>query len=83
MGTVETSGIINKSHRDCRHSSSIGKYPASILYKSISGRYRPFSYPDGPIKARYIFIKNAYWVHSSTAVEYHRYCRDCTNQWYY
>ena len=26
--------------------------PASILYKSIAGRYRPVSYPDGPITAR-------------------------------
>ena len=36
-------------------------YPASILYKSIAGRYGPVSYPDGPIMARYRFIKNAYW----------------------
>ena len=35
--------------------------PASILYKCIAGRYRPVSYPDGPITARYRFIKNAYW----------------------
>ena len=35
--------------------------PASILYKSIAGRYRHVSYPDGPITARYRFIKNAYW----------------------
>ena len=35
--------------------------PASILYKSIADRYRPVSYPDAPITARYIFIKNAYW----------------------
>ena len=28
-------------------------FPASILYKSIAGRYRPVSYPDGPITARY------------------------------
>ena len=35
--------------------------PASILYKSIAGRYRPVSYPDGPRTARYRFIKNAYW----------------------
>ena len=28
--------------------------PASILYKSTAGRYRPISYPDGPITARYI-----------------------------
>ena len=27
--------------------------PVSILYKSIAGRYRPVSYPDGPITARY------------------------------
>ena len=37
------------------------KYQASILYKFIAGRYRPVSYPDGPITARYRFIKNAYW----------------------
>ena len=36
--------------------------PGSILYKSIAGRYWPVSYPDGPITARYRFIKNAYWV---------------------
>ena len=35
--------------------------PVSILYKSIAGRYRPVSYPDGPITAHYRFIKNAYW----------------------
>ena len=33
--------------------------PVSILYKSIADRYRPVSYPDGPITARYRFIKNA------------------------
>ena len=36
--------------------------PASILYKSIAGRYRPVSYPDGPITARYRFIKDVYCV---------------------
>ena len=35
---------------------------ASILYKSIVGRYRPVRYPDGPITVRYRFTKNAYWV---------------------
>ena len=41
---------------------SVFKYvPASILYKSTSGRYRPVSYPDGPITAHYRFIKSAYW----------------------
>ena len=31
-------------------------FPASILHKSIAGRYRPVSYPDGPITARYRFM---------------------------
>ena len=35
--------------------------PASIVYSSIAGRYRPVSYPDGPTTARYRLIKNAYW----------------------
>ena len=35
--------------------------PVSILFKSIAGRYRPVSYPDGPITTRYGFIKNANW----------------------
>ena len=35
--------------------------PASILHESISGRYRPVSYPDGPITVRYRFMFNAYW----------------------
>ena len=39
--------------------------PARIHYtcKSIAGRYRPVSYPDGSITARYRFIMNAYWVY--------------------
>ena len=41
---------------------AISKLPVSILYKSIAGRYRPVSYPDGPITAHYRFIKNAYWA---------------------
>ena len=41
---------------------SLGKRSlAGILYKSIAGRYRPVKVTDGPIKARYRFIKNAYW----------------------
>ena len=32
-----------------------GMNPASILRKSISGRHRPVSYPDGPMTARYRF----------------------------
>ena len=37
-------------------------FPVSILYKSIAGRYRPVRVADGPITARYRFIKNAIWV---------------------
>ena len=37
------------------------RYPASILYKSIAGRYRPVNNPDGPISGSYRLIKNAYW----------------------
>ena len=36
--------------------------PVSIPHKSIAGRYRPVRVADGPITARYIFIKNASWV---------------------
>ena len=35
--------------------------PASILRKSISGRHRPVSYPDGPMTVRYRFTLNADW----------------------
>ena len=31
-------------------------FPAGILYKSTADRYRPVSYPDGPITARYRFM---------------------------
>ena len=34
-------------------------YLVSILYKSIAGRYRPVRVADGPITARYRFIRNA------------------------
>ena len=40
----------------------ISRHPVNILYKSTAGRYRPVSYPDGPITARYRFIKNASWA---------------------
>ena len=35
--------------------------PVSILHKSVAGRYRSITYPDGSITARYRFIKNASW----------------------
>ena len=31
-------------------------FPVSIQHKSIAGRYRPVSYPDGPITTRYRFM---------------------------
>ena len=46
--------------QDCLGSKSI--HPASIHYKSTAGRYRPVSYSDGPITARYRFIQTAYWA---------------------
>ena len=44
------------------HSFAVSSlHPASILYKSIAGRYRPVRVADVSITARYRFIKNAYW----------------------
>ena len=40
--------------------------PGSILHKSITGRYRPVRVADGPIMARFRFIKNASWVKAYT-----------------
>ena len=34
------------------------RYPVSILYKFIAGRYPPIRVADGPITARYRFIRN-------------------------
>ena len=42
--------------------SRVSRYPISILYKSIAGRYRPIRVADGPITARYRFMKNASWT---------------------
>ena len=39
-----------------RMGEPVGHGPASILHKSIAGRYRPVSYPDGPTTARYRFM---------------------------
>ena len=41
-------------------------YPVSILCKHIASRYRPVRVADGPITARYRFIKNASWVQTRT-----------------
>ena len=35
--------------------------PVSILYKPIADRYRPVRVADGPITARYRFLKNTSW----------------------
>ena len=45
-----------------------GIFPESIIQKSIAGRYRPVRVADGPITARYGFIKNATWVNDHTEV---------------
>ena len=37
-------------------------HPVSILHKSIAGSYRPVRIADGPITARYRFIKNVNWA---------------------
>ena len=44
-----------------RESSPLTSIPVSILYKSITGRYRPVKVADGQITASYRFIKNASW----------------------
>ena len=51
--------------------------PASILYKSIAGRYRPVSVADGPITARYRFIKHTYWAVRCLIVVLSRSCLYC------
>ena len=38
------------AHEKRMRISQFIRYSASILYKSIVSRYRPVSYPDGPIK---------------------------------
>ena len=42
---------VARSHLQCL--KVVRKYPVSILYKSIAGRYRPVRVADGPITARY------------------------------
>ena len=41
-----------------------GTLPVSILYKSIAGRHRPVRVADGPMTARFRFIKNASWANT-------------------
>ena len=41
---------------------TLAYFPVSILYRSIAGRYRPVRVANGPITARFRFIKNASWV---------------------
>ena len=51
--------------------------PVSILYKSIAGRYRPVRVADGPITARYRFIKNADWEDSDQPSHSHSLIKIC------
>ena len=56
-----------KYGKDVKEDMSKELSPVSILYKSIAGRYWPVRVADGPITARYRFIKNASWeVEAST-----------------
>ena len=58
------SNILKFSPPKNENSSRKHAYPVSILFKSIAGRYRPVRVADGPITARYRFIKNASWVYN-------------------
>ena len=64
---------VARSHLQCL--KVVRKYPVSILYKSIAGRYRPVRVADGPITARYWFIKNASWVNRTASGVIHALCR--------
>ena len=54
-------GFLDRNLAFNSYAAKITNIPASILYKSTAGRYRPVSYPDGPITARCRFTGNAYW----------------------
>ena len=43
----------------------------------MAGRYRPVSYPDGPITVRYRFIKNGSWVVSLSVAPMKRMSKIC------
>ena len=47
--------ICSKSYGSPEGKQTGSRNPASILYKYIAGRYRPVSYPDGPITACFRF----------------------------
>ena len=68
-GHANSGSSVKHLLRTCRYDLQYETtIPASIFYKSISDRYRPVRVADGPITARYRFIKNAYsdlsgWIH--------------------
>ena len=68
MKKLCTLGYPYPAHRDYSDQTGRMLYPASILYKSTAGRYRPVSYPDGPITARCRFLK--YWLTLLSLVDY-------------
>ena len=49
--TDKTAGLKHKKKQPCT--------PASIFFINLSRAAGPVSYPEGPIAARYRFIKNA------------------------
>ena len=58
MCLLQSSGYLNKDKREPLCWVNV-LAPVSILYKSTAGRYQPVRVADGPITARYRFIKNA------------------------
>ena len=53
---IDYSGTVMKLMTHLPFLLKMDNVPVSILYESIAGRYRPVSYPDGPITARYRFM---------------------------
>ena len=58
---VSKEGNLVRTNTTCETTDVQTKYPVIILHKSIADRYRPVRVADGPITARYRFIKHASW----------------------
>ena len=66
LGEAHISAVKTIVNEIRRTEELLRRSPVSILYKSIAGRYRPVRVADGPITARYRFIKNASWEYLMT-----------------
>ena len=58
---IEIVFLVNRKEGNYQEWVHVPNTPVSILYKSTAGRYRPVRVADGPITARYRFLKNASW----------------------